>query len=516
MICAATVSIDQFVLILEGECVLAGLRIKGNYMPGKAENLLGQQLAGYRLLDILGRGGMSLVFLAERLDNPQERVAIKILMPPRTVIPDESIPFQTRFLREAQTVHQLHHEHILPVLDYGEADDILYMIMPIITGGTLAELLALKRDPLALAEIADYLNQLASAIDYAHRHGFLHRDIKPSNVLLDKQGEVYLVDFGIAHLFDSGLYAVDQAPTTITTTGKIYGTPAYMAPERFKGEQAGPATDIYALGVLLYQLVTGQVPFKADTPIAIGMKHLNEVPLSPRSLRPDLPEPAEAAILRALAKEPVGRFATAPALAEAFDAGRKGEWVAGLLPLLPFQVEPPDPDETEKQEAQLAPVVPLPEGPFQSNQLVLGPAYPSVDSAVPITDGLTQAYPSPIVRSKSRERRGGRLLLLIGAMLAVLFSFILLSVLGFQYFHSSSGPGKQVVPAATRSVPTRTGATPASTAGVTPTLSPQRTPTSGVTPTPSPKTTPSPSPTPTPSPSPTSIPSPTPSPKPTP
>jgi len=454
-------------------------------MPGIAENLLGQQIAGYRLLDILGRGGMSLVFLAELLDNPQERVAIKVLMPSHATIPDELNSFQTRFLREAQTVHQLHHEHILPVLDYGEADDILYMIMPIITGGTLAELLALKRDPLPLAEIADYLNQLASAIDYAHQHGFLHRDIKPSNVLLDKQGGVYLVDFGIAHLFDSGLYATDQAPTTITTTGKIYGTPAYMAPERFKGEQAGPATDIYALGILLYQLVTGQVPFKADTPIAIGMKHLNEVPLSPGLLRPDLPEPAEAAILRALAKEPVGRFATATALAEAFDAGRKGEW-----------------------EAQLAPVVPLAEGPFQSNQLVLGPAYPFVNSEVPVADGLTQANPSPLVQSRLRERRGGRLLLLIGAMLAVLFSLILLSVLGFQYFHSSSGPGKQVVPTATHVVPTRTGATPVSTAGVTPTLSPQRTPTSGVTPTPTPKTTPSPSPTPTPSP--TSVPSPTP------
>ena len=117
-------------------------------MPGKAENLVGQRLAGYRLLDVLGRGGMSIVFLAERLDNPQERVAIKILMPSHGVTPDEFTSFQARFLREAETVHQFHHEHILPVLDYGEADDILYMVMPIITGGTLAELLAVRREPL--------------------------------------------------------------------------------------------------------------------------------------------------------------------------------------------------------------------------------------------------------------------------------------------------------------------------------------------------------------------------------
>src|SRR5215469_3032457 len=189
-------------------------------MLSKAENLVGQQLAGYRLLEILGRGGMSIVFLAERLDHPQERVAIKVLMPSHVTTPEELLSFQARFLREAQTVHQLHHEYILPVLGYGEVDDILYMIMPLITNTTLAQLLALKHDPLPFAEIAGYLNQLASAIDYAHQYGILHRDIKPGNVLLDKQGGVYLVDFGIAHLFDSGLYAFDQTLASLTTTGK--------------------------------------------------------------------------------------------------------------------------------------------------------------------------------------------------------------------------------------------------------------------------------------------------------
>src|SRR5438105_4860573 len=147
----------------------------GERMLIKAENLVGQQLAGYRLLEVLGRGGMSIVFLAERLDNPQERVAIKVLMPSHIPTPEEFISFQSRFLREAQTAHQLDHEHILPVLGYGEIDDILFMIMPVITGGSLTKLLALKHGPLPLAEIAAYLNQLASAIDYAHQHGFLHR-----------------------------------------------------------------------------------------------------------------------------------------------------------------------------------------------------------------------------------------------------------------------------------------------------------------------------------------------------
>ena len=503
-------SIGQFIA---GKCVLSALHLKGEYMPGKAEELVGQQLAGYRLLDMLGRGGMSLVFLAERLDAPQEQVAIKIFMPSYVAMPDEAVSFQARFLREAQTIHHLHHEHILPLMDYGEAGDILYMIMPVVTGGTLADRLAFRHDPLPLAEIAGYLNQLASAIDYAHQQGFLHRDIKPSNVLLDKQGGVYLVDFGIAHLFDSDLYAIDEAPTSITTTGKIYGTPAYMAPERFKGEQAEPATDIYALGVLLYQLVTGQVPFKAGTPIAIGIKHLNELPPSPRSLRPDLPEPAEAAILRALAKEPADRFTSASALAEAFSAGIKGQWVPGLLPFLAIQAAPLDLDETQKQEAQPAPLVPLPESPFPANQLVLGPADPPVNSEVPIADQLTQAQAVPVIPPIPPQRSGRRLLLLIGAILIAVLLLILLPALGLHYLHLSPGPGKQVIPTST---PIKTRITPTSSPAVMPTFSPQITPTSGVTPTPTPTPRSTPTPTPTPTLTPTTPPSPTPTSTPTP
>jgi serine/threonine protein kinase len=167
-------------------------------MLSTATNLIGQQLAGYRLLEILGRGGMSLVFLAEQVDHPEQQVAIKVLLSAHVTAPEEFRSFQTRFLREAQTVQHLHHEHILPVLGYGEVDDLPFLIMPLMTGGTLAKLLALRLDPVPLAEIAGYLHQLASAIDSAHQQGVVHRDIKPSNVLLDEQAGVYLADFGIA------------------------------------------------------------------------------------------------------------------------------------------------------------------------------------------------------------------------------------------------------------------------------------------------------------------------------
>jgi serine/threonine protein kinase len=301
----------------------------------RTEHLLNRTIAGYRLLEVLGKGGMGIVFLAQHLNDPQNQAAIKILLPPEFATIDESAAFQARFLREVQALLQLKHKHILPILDSGEDEDgIFYMIMPLLSGGTLAQKLTLTSEPWPLPEIASYLNQLASAIDYSNQHGMVHRDIKPSNVLLDEQGNLYLGDFGIVRLFDSDSFAQGEAPTTLTTAGKIYGTPAYMAPERFRGEPAEPATDIYALGVLLYQLVTGQLPFEADNPLALGMKHLTEQPLPPRALRPDLPEPAEVAIFKAMDKRPDERFTSASALATAFSTGLKGEWTEELLPLV--------------------------------------------------------------------------------------------------------------------------------------------------------------------------------------
>lgn len=484
-------------------------------MLTKAEHLIGQTIAGYLLLEVLGIGGMSIVFLAQSLDNPQDQVAIKIMVPSNLSTSEEVLSFQARFLREAQAAYQLHHEHILPVLGYGVANDLFYMIMPVITSGTLAQLVATRQGLLPLAEIAGYLNQLASAIDYAHQHGLIHRDIKPSNVLLNAQGSIYLVDFGIVHLFDTGPYAVDAAPTALTTMGKMYGTPIYMAPERFKGEQAEPATDIYALGILLYELVTGRVPFQADNPLAIGMKHLSEVPLSPRSLRPDLPEPAEAAILRAIAKQPSDRFVSASAFAAAFAAGLKGQWTESLLhlPLPPLVL--PEPGYAQRAQPQLAPVVPFPEDPVQANPLVLGPALPSARREVPLdANGPTQASPTPLAFSRPRSQTLPRILL-AGVLLAALASLALLLGGQFQFFQSSpSSPGQQSHPTTT----SRPGVTPTSPAKVTPALSPGTTPTHAVKRTPTPETTSAPTATsgltPIPlTPSPTQPPTPTPTPK---
>jgi serine/threonine protein kinase len=305
-------------------------------MIASADTLLGQTIAGYRLVRMLGQGGMGTVFLGQRLDDTRALVAIKVLRLPEVMVPDDRAILQTRFLREARAASSLRHAHILPVLSYGEVGGLMYMVMPFIAGGTLGARLARQPGLLPLTEIAGYVSQLASALDYAHQHGVVHRDVKPSNVLLDEQGGIYLTDFGIARLFDNGPDGLTlwrgYGPTTLTNAGQIPGTPHYMAPEQINGEPAGPATDIYALGVVLYQLVTGQLPFDGGTPLAIAMKQLQEEPRPPRTLRPELPALAEAAILGALAKEPVARFATAGALAHAFVASLSNERTAALVP----------------------------------------------------------------------------------------------------------------------------------------------------------------------------------------
>ncbi len=298
-------------------------------MPPNVDSRVGSTVDNYRLLSVLGTGSTSVVYLGQRLDDTHALVAVKVLASDATVQPSDYAAFRMRFMREARAAGRLRNEHILPVLNYGEFEGTTYMVMPVIVGGTLATRLAYQQGPLPLPEIADYLKQIADALDAAHRHGLVHRDVKPSNILLDEHGHVYLTDFGIARLFDSGDNALTrEGPETLTRTGQVLGTPYYMAPEQIKGELVTPATDIYATGVVLFQMVTGQVPFHGDTPLAVALQHLQETPCAPSLLRDELPGPIEAVILRALAKDPKDRFATAGDMAEAFEAGLKSMDVA--------------------------------------------------------------------------------------------------------------------------------------------------------------------------------------------
>lgn len=299
-------------------------------MLSQTDSLVGREIAGFKLVRVLGTGGAGVVYLGQDLGNPSCVRAIKLLIPHGQYSPAQGAALQERFLREARAAAQLQHPNILPVLNSGFDAGFAYMVMPYISGGTLESRIS-DGHGLTLSQVASYLTQIAGALDFAHDHGVVHRDIKPNNVLV--QGDtVFVTDFGIARICDSEDGPFTSAPATLTVAGQVLGTPCYMAPEQLNTHSVGPAADIYALGVTLYQLVTGHVPFDAPTPFGVIMKHIQEQPAAPRMSRPDLPEPAQAAILRALAKQPVDRFATAGQFARAFAGGLQGQWTDGLLP----------------------------------------------------------------------------------------------------------------------------------------------------------------------------------------
>jgi len=282
-----------------------------------AESLIGRAIGSYRLVQILGSGGAGSVFLGQSITTPAEQVAIKVMMPPAQLSRAGRDDFRKRFLREAQTLRQLRHPHIVSIIAAGEVPEIglAYMILPYMTGGTLAN--RLRAGPLPLNDVARYLSQLAGALDYAHQRGIVHRDIKPANVLLDAHGDAYLADFGIAKLFDF-------VGTTLTTTGQIIGTPEYMAPEQASSGKISPATDVYGLGILAYHLLTGKLPFQGETFIQVAMQIMETPPPSPIRLRPDLPAAANATILQALEKSPGKRYPSAGTFAAAFARGISG------------------------------------------------------------------------------------------------------------------------------------------------------------------------------------------------
>src|SRR5574337_1017744 len=265
-------------------------------------DLIGKTLGPYRVLEQIGVGGMATVYKAYQPSMDRD-VAIKIL--PHYLSQDAE--FAQRFQRDAHAIARLEHAHILPVYDYGESDGITYIAMRYVQAGTLRERIA--RGPLPLDEINRLVGQIGSALDYAHRLGIIHRDVKPSNVLIDDQGNTYLTDFGLARMMESS--------QQLTASGVGVGTPAYMSPEQGQGVKVDHRSDIYSLGVVLYEMVTGHVPYEAETPMGVVLKHISDPLPLPRKLAPNVPEGVEKVILRALAKDPVHRFQTAGEMVEA-------------------------------------------------------------------------------------------------------------------------------------------------------------------------------------------------------
>ena len=264
---------------------------------------VGQQVARYRITRLLGKGGMGRVYLAV---HPEigSRVAIKVLSDEWADAPD----VLDRFFAEARTVNLISHDNIIKVLDLDRTPaGRPYIVMEYVEGKTLREVIALGEAP--LGGVAHVMTEVLLALEAAHRAGVVHRDLKPDNVMVTASGHAKVLDFGIAKL------ATDRSLRT--RTGAAVGTPPYMAPEQILGEPLDGRTDLYAAGVMLYELVTGTRPFDGATDFQIMQAHLSAVPPAPRALRPDLPEAIEAVILQALAKKPAERFDSARAMAHA-------------------------------------------------------------------------------------------------------------------------------------------------------------------------------------------------------
>jgi serine/threonine-protein kinase len=286
------------------------------------------QIGRYEIKGELGRGGMATVYHGYDPRFKRE-VAIKVL--PREFLHDPT--FRARFEREAQTIAALEHPAIVPVYDFGEEAGQPFIVMRLMTGGSLADRLA--RGPLPIAEAARLYARLASALDEAHARGIIHRDLKPGNILFDSRNDPYLSDFGIAKL--------SQASAAFTGSGVI-GTPAYMSPEQAKGERdIDGRSDVYALGAILFEVLSGQAPYEADTPMGVVVKHIVEPVPRILSVNPNLPGDCETIISRAMAKEREARFQTASAMAEALTTTSQGRPapVIPAPPAAPPQATPP-------------------------------------------------------------------------------------------------------------------------------------------------------------------------------
>jgi len=301
----------------------------------------GQKLGKYELVERMAQGGMAEVYRAFQ-PGVERYVVIKVLH--GHLVDNQDIV--ARFQREARAAGRLQHPHIVRVIDIGVEDDNYFMVMDYLQGGTLGDYLKVC-GRLSVDASLRLAAQLVDALQSAHAQGVVHRDIKPSNILFvdDSYQQVVLTDFGLASLRD-------DAAGSLTVTGAMVGTPTYMSPEAVRGEVCDERSDLYSLGVVLYEMVTGKPPYTANTPYSMLMKQTNEPLPSPRSINPDLPAVVEELLLRLLAKEPDTRLQSAAQLAQAIHDAQQ---------VLCNQVAPlvtPLPSTTARNPAQPAPARP--------------------------------------------------------------------------------------------------------------------------------------------------------------
>lgn len=374
-----------------------------------ADELIGKQIGGYEILGVAGQGGMATVYRAQQV-SMNRMVAIKVL--PRQFVTDDT--YLQRFNREVRIVAQLEHRNIVPVYDYGEFEGQPYIVMRYMNSGSIED--SLINGPMSVEAILNILMQIAPALDYAHSKNVLHRDLKPSNVLIDDDGGAYLTDFGIARIVG------EQNMTNITTQG-VVGTPSYMSPEQAQGHPLDHRSDIYALGVMLFEMATSRRPFESDTPYSVAVMQVTTPPPSPRSYNSKIPLSVEEVIYKALKKKREERFASATVLAEAFRRALESPTVHDTQP-----------HGIRREQVKLAspPVssAPPPPPPVQSNMqqaYAVPPSPPSSMSSQPYTPAESSGGSSYARRLRRRSNGSGSLWM--SAAIGALIGCALLTVL---------------------------------------------------------------------------------------
>jgi serine/threonine protein kinase len=347
------------------------------------DELIGKKIGGYEVLNVIGRGGMATVYKAQQI-SMNRVVALKVL--PRQFVNDDT--YMQRFHREVKIIAQLEHRNIVPVHDYGEFEGQPYIVMRYMSGGTVDSLL--MNGALSLKAVQSIIGQITPALDYAHSKGVLHRDIKPSNVLMDDGGGAFVTDFGIARILN------ESASGAITTQG-VVGTPSYMSPEQAQGHPIDGRSDVYSVGVMLFEMVTGKRPFESDTPYSVAVMQVMQQPPAPRAINPDVLPSIEQVIYKAMSKRPEDRYQDMAMLAEALQRA----------------VEPPMVKLTDTQPGLPRPTLPPP--------MPYYPAQPNAMAAQPVpTPPPSQAY---VPRARRRPN------LLVSAFVGVLIGCGLLGLL---------------------------------------------------------------------------------------
>jgi serine/threonine protein kinase len=279
----------------------------------RGQHLIGQVIGSYILEKPLGYGGSSAVFLAQnRLTS--EKVAVKVFLPRSTMDKQAQKNFYQRFLREAEATSELDHPNILSIYSYGQHNGLPYIVMPYMSGGTLSEYVT-RYGPLPLSQAQHYLEQIASALDYAHENGRVHCDVKPANILIDSNDQVVLSDFGIVQLMRPD---GQSAEPSMKSSETLMGTPDYISPEQALGEPLDGRSDVYSLAVTLFFLLTGRPPFQADSSITMALMHVHDTPPPLSTFRSEITPQIDRVIAKALSKWPEDRYQTAGMFSTAF------------------------------------------------------------------------------------------------------------------------------------------------------------------------------------------------------